>query len=70
MKQIKPGNLDPELEKLLESSRSHVITPQEQWAQRVSWAYGNVSLHNPDVTREEVEEQARLLGFQDVPPGT
>ena len=39
------------------------MTPRELWQQRVSFAYGNVALHNPAVTREMVEaEAARVYG--------
>jgi hypothetical protein len=29
--------------------------------QRISFAYGNAAIDNPDITREMVEEQARIL---------
>lgn len=56
---------DPDLLALLETAKSHTITPEERSAQRISFAYGNVALHNPAVTREMVEEQARLIGYKD-----
>ncbi len=39
------------------------MTPRERWQQRVGFAYGNVALHNPAVTRAMVEaEAARVYG--------
>lgn len=36
------------------------MTPEERREQRISFAYGNVSMHNPDVTREMVERAASI----------
>lgn len=35
--------------------------PREMREQRISFALGNVSMHNPDVTREMVEQQDDIL---------
>lgn len=37
------------------------MTPKEQAEQRINFAYGNVALHNPEVTREDVERAAEEL---------
>ena len=44
-----------DLESLLEHARTHEWTPEERRAQVISFAYGNVKLHNPAITREDVE---------------
>jgi len=36
-------------------------TEAELWEQRVSFAYGNLSLHNPKITRQDVERAATEL---------
>lgn len=47
------------LESLIERSRSHIMTPREEWQQRASFVFGNVHLANEAITREQVE--ARLV---------
>lgn len=37
------------------------MTPQQQWDQRVSFAYGNATFENPDITRDMIEEAATKL---------
>lgn len=37
------------------------MTDEEREQQRISFAFGNAKLHNPDITREMVAEQSRLL---------
>jgi len=44
--------------KLIEKLRGKVISDTERAAQRISFAYGNVKLHNDKITREMVEEQS------------
>ncbi len=43
---------------LLERAASHEMTPAEREEQRRSFAYGNVALSNPSVTRELVDAVA------------
>lgn len=43
------------------------MTDAEKEAQRRSFAYGNVAIENPNVTREMVDEEAEKLSFRDVP---
>jgi hypothetical protein len=40
------------------------MTPQQNEAQRRSFAYGTANIENEDVTRETVREAARLLQEQ------
>jgi len=47
----------PELERLLEAAKGHVMTPREIWLQRVSFVYGQL-MEVPNVTREHVEQAA------------
>jgi hypothetical protein len=57
-------NLTPEarLENLIEWARLYVIahppTPEELEEFRRSFAYGNVSIHNPSITRADVDRVA------------
>ncbi len=41
-----------QLNALIEAARKIEMTPEMQREQRQSFAFGNVSMHNPDVTRE------------------
>lgn len=50
-----------QLAELIERARSVKMSPAEKEAQRNSFAYGNAGFENPLITREMVEEQARLL---------
>lgn len=59
---LTPSWQDPELDQLLHAAKSHNMTPEEKQEQRISFAHGNVSMHNPEVTREMVEKQAARLG--------
>lgn len=40
------------------------MTPAEKEAQRRSFAYGNAALHNPNVTREMIDEEAAKLAAE------
>ena len=40
------------LDELIERSRDIVMSPEELRAQRRSFAYGNTTIANPEVTRE------------------
>ena len=46
-------------------ARAHLrqMTPEEEQAQRISWAYGNTAIDCPRVTRDAVERAARKLEF-------
>jgi hypothetical protein len=46
------------LKKLLDLVRDYEMTPEEREAQRRDFAYGNVRLSNPEVTREMVDRVA------------
>ena len=46
---------------LVEKARLLKMSPQEREAQRQSFAYGNTSLENPDITKDTVREQAEAL---------
>ena len=53
------GNIlktDPELLALIERLKGHVMTPEEQLAQRRSWVLGQFMLSNPDVTKERATQ--------------
>ena len=47
------------LDDLIDAARKqlamHPMTPEERREQIISFAYGNVHLHNPAVTRRQVE---------------
>jgi hypothetical protein len=46
----------PELEALLRQAAARgPMTPAELREQRISWAYGNCGIENPNITRDMVE---------------
>jgi hypothetical protein len=45
----------------LEKARSRPVSIEERQAQRISFAYGNVAIENPLVTREMVIQAAAEL---------
>jgi hypothetical protein len=47
-----------ELHDLLEAAKNFVLTPEEKEKQRRSFAYGNVVIENPHITREMVDRAA------------
>ncbi len=49
------------LDALIERARHHVMTPAEEEEQVRSFAYGNVKMHNPAITREDVDREADKL---------
>lgn len=55
----------PQLESLLQAAREYralnPMTDEERSAQARSFAYGNVALHNPGVTRAMVDEEGFSL---------
>lgn len=57
------GPVNPELvaaiQKALESRGP--MTDEERFEQRISFAYGNVSMGNPSITKQMVREQAEKL---------
>ncbi|MES2326890.1 MAG: hypothetical protein V4499_06115 [Pseudomonadota bacterium] len=50
--------MNAKLQKLIDASRNRQMTPEEQEAQRRSFAYGNAHIENERVTREMVDEAA------------
>lgn len=51
---------DAEILDRLREAAAQPMTPQMQWDQRVSFAFGQM-MENPTVTREMVERQATAL---------
>lgn len=49
------------LDESLEKARTVEMTPEQQEAQRRSFAFGNTSIENPNVTREMVDEAAERI---------
>jgi len=56
---------DPTLANLLKQAKNHKMTSEEIRLQRVSFAYGNLALHDPCVTREMVEATDKELHPED-----
>lgn len=46
------------LSALIERARHHVMTDDEAEAQRLSWAWGNLAIENPAITREDLRRAA------------
>ena len=53
------NSTETKLEDLLRKAKDVVMTPEEEEEQRRDWAFGNVALSNPAVTREMVDEVAK-----------
>lgn len=51
-------------EDLLEKCREIVMTPEELEAQRRSFAYGNLKIDKPSVTREDIDRAVEELERQ------
>ncbi len=49
------------LEQLIELARAVSMGPQDQEAQRRSFAYGNTKIENDRITRETVDQEAERL---------
>jgi hypothetical protein len=61
-----PGELmTKELADLLEKARNWIPTPEQIEAQRRSFAYGNLAIDDPTVTREDVDRAAERLLARD-----
>ncbi len=52
---------DERLERLIERARKVEMTPEDQAAQRRSFAYGNSAFENPRITREMIAEEESKL---------
>lgn len=57
------------VEDLIALAKTVTMTPAEQEAQRRSFAYGNVAIENPNVTRELVDTIADLIPVDYTPDG-
>lgn len=55
---FKPMADNPVLRELLEKAKLHVMTPAERAEQRVSWAYGQLAIEDPTVTKDSVRQAA------------
>lgn len=53
--------MSEKLKELLERAQRVRMSPDEQEAQRRSFAYGNANIENERVTREMVDEAAKKL---------
>jgi hypothetical protein len=63
--QIRPElQISPELARLLREAQPP--TEEELWEQRISFAYGNLALHNPHVTKEDVRRAAEDLRLRGI----
>jgi hypothetical protein len=54
-----------ELELLLAASREREFTPEQQEAQRRSFAFGNTHFENERITRETIDRAADALSHDD-----
>ena len=53
--------MDPKLAQLIEKARTMVVTDEDKEAQRRSFAYGNVALDDPRITREDIDKAAERM---------
>jgi hypothetical protein len=49
---------------MVEHGRHRKMTPEEREEQRRSFAYGNVAIENPQVTRAMIDEAAERLALR------
>lgn len=56
---------ETKLEALIAAARRTSMTPEQQEAQRRSFAYGNTNIENDHVTRSMIDEAARSLADDD-----
>jgi len=52
-----------DLQYLIEKSKTMEMTEEQSSAQRRSFAFGNSAFENEKITKEMVDEEARLLGM-------
>lgn len=52
------------LKNSLEKAKDVVMTDKEKEKQRRSFVYGNLKLHNPKITRKDIDEAADRLNNQ------
>ena len=52
---------DLKLVELLEKAKSHVMTPEEVFEQRVSFIYGMQDFDGPEITKEQIRRVLRAL---------
>lgn len=52
-----------DIEYLIEKSKTIQMTEEQQTEQRRSFAFGNSAFENEKITREMVNEEARLIGL-------
>jgi hypothetical protein len=57
------GNIkaDPELKKILETSRQTQVTEEELQEQRISFAFGNVPASAKNITKDSVRQTSKKL---------
>lgn len=53
---LHPSTPRPGLDALLKAAAGRKMTPGEIWEQRLSFVYGNLSMSNPNVTKEMVRK--------------
>ncbi len=51
----------PTLEELIKHTKNHQMTDKEKEEQRISFAFGNLAIENPLITREMIEHAALEL---------
>lgn len=54
---------DEALERLIESVRNHVMTPAEKFEQRVSFVFGQQDYDKPGLTKDEVRQALKGMGY-------
>lgn len=50
-----------ELDKLIAWAKKHKMTKAEREAQRRNFAFGNLTISNPYITKEEIDRAAEML---------
>lgn len=53
--------MNGDLERMIENARTVKMTLEEMEAQRRSFAFGSANIENSDITRQVIDEAARVL---------
>lgn len=57
--------VSPRLKRLLAAAKKRVVTEEELREQRISFAYGNLALHDPRVTKDDIRRAAERIKLRD-----
>ncbi|PJE51181.1 MAG: hypothetical protein COV29_02820 [Candidatus Yanofskybacteria bacterium CG10_big_fil_rev_8_21_14_0_10_36_16] len=65
LKNMKETNMNQEFNELIEKARQIKMSKEDKERQRISFAYGNLKIKNPNTTREDIEKAAQKIRKQE-----